>query len=316
VSDNFNLNKGNNIGFSILPPYINDELFYKILIYKIIINILFDYYIMAKSRKSSSVMKTIKKSLPAVNKGLTKVGTAAKDVADASIPIVEKGVSAVYGTMATGLDLGVKGVKTVTKGVTKSKRSRSLAGGSETRRCPNGTRRQKIPGECAKKSVSIKKSSTPISKSSKSSPSKMYYYIKPELLEIEPKQLKRMASEMAKHIKNEISELKKTPISKVQKARNNEYLDELSDKEEPEPSQNREDKRFVTHYEAQRLMQEEFLELLSKIAKGKSGKGPEFRLPELQILYRDVIPRKEDDFSEIDNYYIKMKLVILSNYDM
>lgn len=93
---------------------------------------------MAKSRKSKSnaLVKTINKTLPAVNKGLTKVGTAAKDVANASIPIVEKGVSAVYGTMATGLDLGVKGVKTVTKGVTKSKRShsRSLAGGRRTRR--------------------------------------------------------------------------------------------------------------------------------------------------------------------------------------
>ena len=44
---------------------------------------------MAKSRKSN-VMKTIKRTLPVVNNGLTKVGTAAKDVAEASIPIVEK----------------------------------------------------------------------------------------------------------------------------------------------------------------------------------------------------------------------------------
>jgi hypothetical protein len=99
---------------------------------------------MAKSRKSSksSVMKTIKKTasktLPVVDKGLKTIGTAAKDVAEASIPIVEKGVSAVYGTMATGLDLGVKGVKSVAKGMSKRKRSRSrsrsLAGGRKTRR--------------------------------------------------------------------------------------------------------------------------------------------------------------------------------------
>lgn len=97
---------------------------------------------MAKSRKNKSntlektIKKTASKTLPVVDKGLTKVGTTAKNVAEASIPIVEKGVSAVYGTMATGLDLGVKGVKSVAKGVSKRKhsRSRSLAGGRRTRR--------------------------------------------------------------------------------------------------------------------------------------------------------------------------------------
>jgi len=100
---------------------------------------------MAKSRKSRSVVKTITKTadkaLPVVNKGLKKVGSTAKNVAEVSIPIVEKGVSAVYGTMATGLDLGVKGAKTIAKGVAKGRRSRSsklsrsrsLAGGRRTR---------------------------------------------------------------------------------------------------------------------------------------------------------------------------------------
>lgn len=96
---------------------------------------------MVKSlKKKSTLQKTIKnsvnKTLPVLDKGLTKVGTTAKNVAEASIPIVEKGVSAVYGTMATGLDLGVKGVKSVAKGVSKRKRSRSrsLASGRRTRR--------------------------------------------------------------------------------------------------------------------------------------------------------------------------------------
>lgn len=97
---------------------------------------------MGKSRKSS-VMKTINKTasqaLPAVNKGLKTVGNAAKDVANASIPIVEKGVSAVYGTMATGLDLGVKGVKTVSK----SLRSRSISRGRSRGRKLSGGRRTK-----------------------------------------------------------------------------------------------------------------------------------------------------------------------------
>jgi hypothetical protein len=96
---------------------------------------------MAKSRKNSilkSVEKTSNKVLPAVDKGLKTVGTTAKDVAKVSLPIVEKGVSAVYGTMATGFDLGVKGVKgvsSVAKGMTKRKRSRRhRKGGRRTRR--------------------------------------------------------------------------------------------------------------------------------------------------------------------------------------
>jgi DNA-binding MarR family transcriptional regulator len=44
--------------------------------------------------------------------------------AEVSIPVVEKGVSTIYGTMATGFDLGVKGAKTVAKGVSKRRRSR------------------------------------------------------------------------------------------------------------------------------------------------------------------------------------------------
>jgi hypothetical protein len=104
---------------------------------------------MGKSRKNS-IMKNIgttaSKTLPVVNKGLKTVGTTAKNVAQASIPIVEKGVSAVYGTMATGLDLGVKGVETVSNKLKIARRSRSrtisrgrsrgrkMAGGRRSRR--------------------------------------------------------------------------------------------------------------------------------------------------------------------------------------
>ena len=85
---------------------------------------------MAKSRKNNilkSVQKTSSKVLPVVDESLKTVGTTAKDVAKISLPVVEKGVSAVYGTMATGFNLGVKGVKGVSgvaKGMTKRKRSR------------------------------------------------------------------------------------------------------------------------------------------------------------------------------------------------
>ena len=90
---------------------------------------------MTQSRKSiiKTVTKTSRQVLPVVDDGLQKVGTAAKYVATTSVPIVEKGVSAVYGTMATGFDLGVKGVKhvkSVAKRMTKSKRStRNRKGG-------------------------------------------------------------------------------------------------------------------------------------------------------------------------------------------
>ena len=87
---------------------------------------------MANSRSnrsnSKSIFKSIKRTtvtaLPVVNKGLTTVGTTAKNVASASIPVVEKGVSVVYGTMATGFDLGLKGAKTVAKGISKKRRNR------------------------------------------------------------------------------------------------------------------------------------------------------------------------------------------------
>lgn len=84
---------------------------------------------MGKSRKiRSNIVKkttsTINKALPVVDKGLKNVGETAKVVAVKSAPVIEKGVSAVYGTMVTGLDLGVKGVKGVAKGVTKMRKSR------------------------------------------------------------------------------------------------------------------------------------------------------------------------------------------------
>ena len=98
---------------------------------------------MGKSRKSrsnivKSISKTAKKTLPVVDKGLKTVGSTAKTVVNASLPVVEKGVSVVYGTMATGLDLGVKGAKTIAKTVSKRShskhRSRYVSGGRRTRR--------------------------------------------------------------------------------------------------------------------------------------------------------------------------------------
>ena len=84
-----------------------------------------------RSNIVKSLTKTASNALPIVDKGLKKVGSTAKKITSASIPIIEKGVSAVYGTMATGLDLGVKGAKSVFKRSRSRNigRSRSLTGG-------------------------------------------------------------------------------------------------------------------------------------------------------------------------------------------
>ena len=83
---------------------------------------------MSKSRKYSKrslslkkIKKTTLKTLPVVNEGLEKIGTTTKDVAIKSKPYVEKGVSAVYGTLAKGFDLGIQGAKSVATQVRRSK---------------------------------------------------------------------------------------------------------------------------------------------------------------------------------------------------
>ena len=83
---------------------------------------------MTKSRKNNlikTINKTANQTLPVIDKGLKTIGTTSKDIAKASIPIIEKGVSAVYGTMATGVDLGVKGIKSVKKSLKSRSRKTS-----------------------------------------------------------------------------------------------------------------------------------------------------------------------------------------------
>ena len=76
---------------------------------------------MAKSRRNrkSNILKNVKKTtmktLPVVNKELTKIGLLAKGVALKSAPVVKKGVSSIYGTLATGFNLGARNVNKFTK---------------------------------------------------------------------------------------------------------------------------------------------------------------------------------------------------------
>ena len=80
---------------------------------------------MSKTRKHrknivNNITKTATKVIPIVGDGLKKVGSTAKGLAKTSVPIIEKGVSVVYKTMATGVDLGVKGARSVAKNIKKS----------------------------------------------------------------------------------------------------------------------------------------------------------------------------------------------------
>jgi hypothetical protein len=90
---------------------------------------------MKHSRKRSS---RLFRALPVINKGLSTIGSTATNVTKRSMPLIEQGVSKVYGTMATGLDLGVKGAKSLrrftkrTTGLRSS--SKSLSGGRRSRR--------------------------------------------------------------------------------------------------------------------------------------------------------------------------------------
>ena len=81
-----------------------------------------------------STSKNVKKALPIVNNSLKTAAFVAKGVAKETIPIVEKGVSAVYGTMATGFNLGVSGVKNIKKGIKSNTTTKHKRGGSRRRR--------------------------------------------------------------------------------------------------------------------------------------------------------------------------------------
>jgi hypothetical protein len=83
---------------------------------------------MKKSRKNNNsitfkkISTATQKTLPIVNKGLETIGTKTKEVLVKSKPYLEKGISHVYGVLASGADLGIKSAKNVTRGISKSRR--------------------------------------------------------------------------------------------------------------------------------------------------------------------------------------------------
>jgi hypothetical protein len=85
---------------------------------------------MSKTRKNKKnylrkLSRTGKKAIPIVKTELKKVGKTAKVVAVRAAPVVEKGISNIYGTIMKGFNLGVKGVRRVSKRMSrKSRKSR------------------------------------------------------------------------------------------------------------------------------------------------------------------------------------------------
>ena len=82
----------------------------------------------SKKRHTKNLFKNIKKTtkrvIPVVNTGLEKVGKSVKVAAEKSAPYVEKGISGVYGALATGFDMGIKGVQDVKSAITKRRKSK------------------------------------------------------------------------------------------------------------------------------------------------------------------------------------------------
>jgi hypothetical protein len=84
---------------------------------------------MSKSRKysgrsMSKTKKMLKKTTKSAVQGIKTVGSVAKNVVEKSAPMVEKGMSQVYGTLATGFDLGIQSAKNVARGVSKTIKKR------------------------------------------------------------------------------------------------------------------------------------------------------------------------------------------------
>lgn len=102
---------------------------------------------MAKTYKKriSSLMKTtdkkVKKVLPIVNDSLKTAAFVAKDVTKETLPIVEKGVSNVYGAMSTGFNLGVSSAKKVGKTIRTFSKGKTKRGGSRRRKHRSSKRR-------------------------------------------------------------------------------------------------------------------------------------------------------------------------------
>ena len=79
---------------------------------------------MARTKAMARTKTMIKNTADTAFQGIKTVGNVAKNVVSKSTPIIEKGVTTLYGTMATGFDLGIKGVKNAAKTVSRTTKKR------------------------------------------------------------------------------------------------------------------------------------------------------------------------------------------------
>ncbi len=88
-----------------------------------------------KRSKKQGLFKKVKnatiKTIPIVTKGLKNVGSAVLNVTKKATPVVEKGVGAIYDTLNTGFNLGVKGIK---KGVSLISKRKTYKKSRKTRK--------------------------------------------------------------------------------------------------------------------------------------------------------------------------------------
>ena len=97
-----------------------------------------------KNRAKNFVLsssKNAEKSLPVINNNLKNAGVMVKNVAKETLPIVEKGVAAVYGTMSSGFNLGIKGAKNVASNIKSISRKRKSSKHRSSKRSKNHARK-------------------------------------------------------------------------------------------------------------------------------------------------------------------------------
>jgi hypothetical protein len=71
-----------------------------------------------KERFMQTIKNKSKKILPKINQGLQTVSSTVKNVAVKSAPIIEKGVSNIYGVLATGFNKGIDKISSLKRNKT------------------------------------------------------------------------------------------------------------------------------------------------------------------------------------------------------
>jgi hypothetical protein len=78
----------------------------------------------SRSRKSflRKMKRSTRKALPAVKRGLTKIGRNVSTAAKVSAPAIKKGFGTIFNAISRGLDAGISKVKSLTKSKKRSRR--------------------------------------------------------------------------------------------------------------------------------------------------------------------------------------------------